>query len=822
MNRAATGALLFFSGAAALVYQLLWIKQLSLVVGVDVYAVTTAVSAFFGGLALGSSVFGRKAESSGSPLRLYAALELGIAGLGVTITLALAHAAAPFAQLESRVGLLAWAVPFLLVAAPATLMGGTIPVLIRAMSPGSGHVGRTGGRLYAANTAGAIAGALLVPFLLVPALGVTGSALAAAAFNLAAAAGAWALASLAGGPLRAGAASPEARASRAGATLALRLYAIAGGIALGYEVVWSQAIAQFVSTRVFAFAIVLATYLTGLAVGSAIYARVADRVRDPWGTFGLLVAGAGLLALLAVTGLGTWLMTWQSNLEVAVRAATSSELAAMCSRFALAALWFVFAPTLLLGAAFPAALRLAAGPDRIGDDLGRVLALNTAGGIAGTLITGFLLVPSLGVIHTLAALATAAAALGLVAIVSGGPIARRRRTAGVAIAAATLLAAVMTPEDRIAQLLTSTRGGGTLISYAESAGGTVAVVEQTAGASSFRRLYIQGVSNSGDVFASLRYMRLQALLPLLVHRGEPRSALVIGLGTGITAGALLRYPGLERPVCAELLPAVVRAAPLFHGNYGVATDSRLDLRVRDGRRELLRSSERYDVITLEPPPPSAMGVVNLYSRDFYALAGHRLTADGLLAQWWPLATQNDEDSRAMVRAFLDAFPYASLWTTELHEMLLLGSPEPIELDAARIGARFDHPEVAAALGEVGIGSPAALLATWIADRGGLEHYASGVMPVTDDRPGIEYATWTRRDEFSRVLPALMALTDPPPVINASPELVQSIAAEQNRLRRFYEAALEAYAGRRERAGWGLAQVLAEDPQNPYFASFSSR
>ncbi len=818
---AAPGFLLFLSGAAALIYQLLWIKQLSLVVGVDVYAVTIAVSAFFGGLALGSRVFGRRAESSLRPLRLYAALEVGIAVLGVGITLALAHAAAPFAELESRVGLLAWAVPFLLVGAPATLMGGAMPVLVRAVSPGSGRVGRTGGQLYAANTAGAIAGALLVPFLLVPALGVTGSALAAAALNMAAAA----LASLAGGALRAEAAPPGARASGAeavsSAALALRLYAIAGGIALGYEVVWSQAIAQFVSTRVFAFAIVLATYLTGLAIGSALYSRVVDRVRDPWSAFGLLVAGAGLVALLSVAGLGTWLMVWQSNLEEAVRAGTSSETAAMCARFALAALWFVFVPTLLLGAAFPAALRLAAGPDRIGDDLGRVLALNTAGGIVGTLVTGFLLVPSLGIIHTLAALATAAAALGLAAIVAGGPTARRRRTAGVAIAAATLIAAVMTPEDRIAQLLTSTRGGGTLISYAESAGGTVAVVEQTAGASSFRRLYIQGVSNSGDVFASRRYMRLQALLPLLVHRGEPRSALVIGLGTGITAGALLRYPGLERPVCAELLPAVVQAAPLFHGNYGVATDSRLDLRVRDGRRELLRSSERYDVITLEPPPPSAMGVVNLYSRDFYALAGHRLTANGLLAQWWPLATQNDEDSRAMVRAFLDAFPYASLWTTELHEMLLLGSPEPIELDAARIGARFDHPEVAAALAEVGIGSPAALLATWIADRGGLEHYASGVMPVTDDRPGIEYATWTRRGEFSRVLPALMALTDSPPVINASPELIESVRAEQNRLRRFYEAALEAYAGRREQAGLGLAQVLAEDPQNPYFASFSA-
>ena len=221
---AALGLLLFLSGAAALIYQLLWIKQLSLVVGVDVYAVTTAVSAFFGGLALGSRVFGRRAESSGRPLRLYAALELGIAVLGVGITLALAHAAAPFAQLESRVGLLAWAVPFLLVGAPATLMGGTMPVLIRAVSPGSGQLGRTGGQLYAANTAGAIAGALLVPFLLVPAFGVTGSALAAAALNLAAAAPAAcrggalrAEAASPGAALRAGAASPGARASRAGA-----------------------------------------------------------------------------------------------------------------------------------------------------------------------------------------------------------------------------------------------------------------------------------------------------------------------------------------------------------------------------------------------------------------------------------------------------------------------------------------------------------------------------------------------------------------------------------------------------------------------------
>ena len=139
---------------------------------------------------------------------------------------------------------------------------------------------------------------------------------------------------------------------------------------------------------------------------------------------------------------------------------------------------------------------------------------------------------------------------------------------------------------------------------------------------------------------SLRYMRLQALLPLIVHAGEPRSAMVIGYGTGITAGALSRYPGLERRVVAELLPGVLHAAPLFKGSYGASQGPGLDVRLKDGRRELLGSAERYDLITLEPPPPSAAGVVNLYSQDFYSLAAARLNSQGIVAQWLPLPTQN--------------------------------------------------------------------------------------------------------------------------------------------------------------------------------------
>jgi spermidine synthase len=289
------------------------------------------------------------------------------------------------------------------------------------------------------------------------------------------------------------------------------------------------------------------------------------------------------------------------------------------------------------------------------------------------------------------------------------------------------------------------------------------------------------------------------------------------LGTGITAGALLTHPGLERRVAVELLPAVVRATPLFRGNYGAATDARLEIRLGDGRHELLRSRESWDVITLEPPPPSAAGVVNLYSRDFYRLCQHRLAPGGLMAQWWPLPTQNDEASRGLVRSFRDVFPHATLWTTELHEMLLLGSAEPIELDPARVAARLAAPELAASLREVGVPSAAALLATWVTDRKGLEAYAGTAPPVTDDRPRIEHASWVRPGEFERVLPRLLALASEPPL--GSDESQAAVAAERRRLVRFYEGTLAGLA--RDHTSWSEAMrdVVSEDPHNPYYRWF---
>ncbi|EPJ93546.1 fused MFS/spermidine synthase [Pseudomonas psychrophila] len=805
--------LLFISGTAALIYQVLWIKQLSLVIGVEVYAITTGISAFFAGLALGGLLFGRFADRLVKPLLLYAGLEVGVAVLGVATTLGLSLSAAPFAWLEQKVGLLAWLLPLLLVGLPALLMGGTLPVLVRALAADPRQLGQAGGRLYAANTAGAIAGTLLTAFVLIATLGVRGSAYAAALLNVVAAIGALIVQRRYPTPLATPSSTPPSPAR-----LAMVLYAIAGGVALGYEVVWSQSIVQFMSTRTYAFAVVLATYLTGLFIGSSLMARRVDRLRDPWGIFALLIAGAGLVALLEVALLGRWLILLQTRGETLVLALGTSALVGMSTRFAVAALCIVFIPTLLLGAAFPVALRLCVGPDRVGRDVGAVVAFNTLGGIVGVALCGFVLIPLLGLVRTLGLLAIIAAGVGYVAVRQGHGVKKGHRQGVIALSLAALLVAWLTPVERIADLLPGARNAE-LAFYEEGRGGTVAVVTQGKGERTFHRLYIQGVSNTGDAMPSLRYMRIQALLPLLIHNGEPRSAMVIGFGTGITAGALLSYPGLEQRVVAELLPSVVKASSLFKGNFDAAANPGLQVRLRDGRQELLRSDQRYDLITLEPPPPSASGVVNLYSRDFYQLAAQRLEPLGIVAQWLPLPTQNIDDSRSLVRSFLDVFPYATLWTSEFHEMLLVGSLQPIELDAARINARFEQPGVRSALQDVGVASAAALLATWVTDRQGLERFAADAPAVTDDQPRIEYAPWVRSKEISRVLPALLDLRRPALLLNADPGFVARMNDHQQRLMQFYRSSLHAYDGDREAWARDIREVMRGDGANPYYRWF---
>jgi len=793
-------------------------RQLGLVAGIEVEATSVVVSGFFTGLAFGSHLFGARADRSDTPWRLYASLELGSAVLGVLATFVLAGSAVWFVPLRALVGPFAWVPLLLLVAGPSALMGGTLPALLRVERPTQARVARRAGLFYAANTAGAIFGVLLTPFALLPVLGVRGSALAAGAANTLIAVVAWRLLGKRSKrrelPQAAAASSKLSRDAK----VCLALYGAAGGVALGYEVLWTQTLVQFLSTRAYAFAVVLATYLSGLALGSYAYARVADRVQQRWAAFGLLVAGAGVSALGGLALLGGWLPAVQGSFGRAALDITDSRMLMMCVRFAVAAGALVLLPTLLLGAAYPAAMRVVANASSVGADAGHVVAANTAGGIAGSLLTGFVLLPALGLMRAFALLALVAAAIGATAVLHAASARRLRALAG-ALVVTSIAGLVWLPRDKLARLLAEERGGKTLF-YEEAASGTVAVLEQAAPSGAFRRLYIQGVSNTGDAMPSLRYMRLQAFVPLAAAKA-PRSALVIGLGTGITCGALGAWPGLERRACVELSPAVAKAAGYFHGNFAVTRDPRFQISIADGRHQLLAANERYDVITLEPPPPAAAGVVNLYSREFYALARNRLAKGGVLAQWWPLATQNDADSRSLVQSFLQEFPHVALFSTELHEMLLLGGADPLAFDLAQVEARLAAPATASALAEVGIASPAALLGTYVTGRPGLEAYAQGAAPVTDDDPRIEYSPWVRPGELTRVLPQLLELASEPPIVDRerSPAALAGIEVERQSLHTFYRGALAAMLGDRDEWASAMQEVAPMAARNAYYAWF---
>jgi len=211
--------------------------------------------------------------------------------------------------------------------------------------------------------------------------------------------------------------------------------------------------------------------------------------------------------------------------------------------------------------------------------------------------------------------------------------------------------------------------------------------------------------------------------------------------------------------------------------------------------------------------------VNLYSRDFYALAAGRLAPGGLMAQWLPLATQNDEDTRALVRSFLDVFPQATLWTTELHETLLLGGQEALRLDPATIAARMAQPEVKASLAEVGVGDPVALLSTVVTDRVGLEAYAGDAPAVTDDRPRIEHASWLRPGEFGRVLARVLLQRREPPLVGGDETVRALVAARRDTLLAFYQAAVYWYGGQTDQVEPLLTAALGAEPDNPYFRWF---
>lgn len=776
----------FLSGFAGLVYEVLWLRDLSLLFGSTTHSAATTLAVFFLGLSTGSFVWGRRAARVANPMREYALLEVGVAGSACAyfLLLPIYHAlyTTLYEPLESSPALLTAAKAVLAggVLFPAAFfMGGTLPLVGQHLIRHRSELGTRGALLYAVNTVGGASGALAAGFYLPVWLGFRASYAAAIALNLVLASAAWWIgrsSEPAPAPEPAGTPTPESESEGELPPAVIAGVAfLSGFVALGLEVLWTRMFAQVLHNSIYSFAAILVVFLVSLGIGGGLASILARTVRRPVHGLTALLIGAGIgvgaspfLFYLATGGLR----------YLASREDWSSYLASVFGMLALVCL----GPGVLVGAVLPFLLRVVS-PETgtsAGAVLGRLAAINTAAGVVGSLVVGFVLIDVLGVWGSLRSLAVVY-----------------------------LLASFLDPGRLpIVPDYDHLRVKPRLLRAWEGRDGTVAVLQTP------NDLWI-----TLDTYYSLGGTRVapheqaQGDLPLLLHP-NPRSVFFLGMGTGISAGAALRH-SVDRVVTAELNPNVVEAAREFFGPYtnGLFTDPRSEIVVEDGRNLLKGRSERYDVIISDLFVPWQAGTGSLYTREHYEIIRERLAPGGLFAQWLPFYQLTRRDLDIILRTILDVFSEATLWrggfSADRPVLAVIARSEPAPLDAERVAERFRERRK---LPELPRAQAVGLTAMFYA--GNLQAIRSELADVpvnTDDRPVLEYEApiHQRRqragkarlfvgEDLSRWVGQLSERTPPasdPYLQRLTPEELDYVAAG----RLLFDAGVFAQAGDQERA-----------------------
>lgn len=745
-------AMFFVSGASGLIYEVAWFRLLSLSFGVSVYAASAVLTAFMGGLALGSWVFGkitaRWQQNDPSEQRPVAALLLQLFAL-IEIGVALFAFATPplFAALT---GLYVWmareirpdpfvynavrtALATLALVPPTFLMGGTLPVLAHLLAMPEQDRGQRLGLLYAINTFGGVLGALAAGLLLIPALGVYGSLYLGGGLDLAVAGASFWLArhwqakravpSPAAPPAPSQPALPspgitrtasvrasggrtivatnismrlahngavsglqtQSAANRSAsflkpAQLALIGYALSGFAALGYQVVWTRTLAIFSLNAVFSFTIMLVTFLIGLAAGSAWAGRRIDHHPQPLALFGWLQVGIGMCAVIALYAFA------RMPTLLDMFTARTGFLASLWAEFFAAAV-IMIVPTFLMGAVFPVAARLYTGPSladaaavtapqqrMVGSRVGRLYALNTVGATLGACVAGFVFIPLIGLQRSSLLLAALNLMIGAVAVLMASPtVWERLRLAGVA--GATVLAVALLPPG----VYLGFREGviPELVYYREGVDATVAVFEVRY--PPLKMSFVNGRNEVPTDRHSMRAFHLLGHLPALL-RPDADNALMISFGNGIASGAMATHP-IPRIHAVELVAEQVEAARLYEAeNRGVLNRLGFQITIEDGRNYLLRSTERYDIITADATHPINNSSWALFTHEFYTMVKDHLADDGVFIQWLPFHDLSERDYRDIVHTFQSVFPHTTLWYTGATHSFLVATPYPLTRD----------------------------------------------------------------------------------------------------------------------------------------------
>lgn len=700
-TRALLTALFFASGAVGLAYEVAWTRALLRVLGSTAAGSAIVLGVFVGALGVGARWAGARADRAARPLRAYGVLELLAALWALLFLPLLALLDGPFVAVASDLGEgLRWGVRLLvavvLVGPGAFLLGSTLPFMVRAWPRAPERESRAVPWLYGMNTLGAVLGAWGTGFFLLEALGVAG------ALRLAVALGALvgALALFTSSRRRFASARRET-APHTHAPLARRALlaaVVCGFLSLATEVVGFRILTFFVEGFSTSFAAMLGVFILGLGLGSLVLGPWAARIERPWA--GLRVLGLGLLAYLLLTGL-VLLPRLEALLQdvrawAYAHASGPQDLESGHRLVALAGALVVFlVPAFLLGPTFPLCVRWArAGGASEGRALGAVYLANSVGSLLGPLVVTFLLVPGLGLVE-------AWGVVLLLVLVAWTTLRSREEHGRVFVVLRVLLAAAIVfalwPVARGADdqsvlrwsHVLARKPDRTLLAVESDSVTTASVIETADGE---RILYTDDFA-AAATGPQYRYMRLLGHLPaLLAQRQE--NAFVIAFGTGTTAGAVARHPGVQRLEVAELSRAVIEMAPYFNEVHGgVLEDPRTRLLVDDGREALLLHAPDLDIITLEPLMPYSPAGLPFYTREFYELARDRLREGGVVCQWVPVHAMRVGLYEALLKTFYEVFPDGTLWFFEQSTALIGrkgGAPPPRDELATRFAAAQAH------------------------------------------------------------------------------------------------------------------------------------
>jgi len=752
-------SIFFFSGFAALVYELLWFRQLGFIFGNTVYAATTVLTAYMGGLALGAHLFGRRIHRSRNPIRWFAALEAGIGLYALAVPFLFRLVQLTYRWLfqnvsDSQLVLtpFRFGLSLLVLILPTMMMGATLPVLAQGLTRRDKRFASRISLLYGVNTMGAVAGLTTAGFLLIPTLGLWKTNLVGVTSNLLVGGLGWLIARgiTLPPPEKAEAVEAAADSSRRLARTLLLASGISGFLALAFEVVWFRGLILIFGSTTYSFCVMLAVFLAGIALGSLVLGWLSDileRRLDLVMALSFLVIGAWtLFAMYRFNSKAEWLLqylldhsfTWESMIRAKI----------------LITLSFLLVPTLCFGFAFAV---VAKAVRRAGSTSGRAVAevytVNTVGALLGSLAGGFLLLPRLGIERSLITLAMVSL---VVAVILAGRSKQPApmRFGPVVAAVAILLVAFVQPPVISRRMLAAgpyfspwqfvSKGkiafwdrveAGHLLLYEEGLTSTVSVTTSRDGLYSF--------SSNGKVQAdsgdpSMMLQRLQGHLPMLFHP-DPKEVVNIGLGAGVTFGSLSCYP-VDHLEVVEIEPGVKKVAGIWADlNHHIMQNPKAKISIGDGRNHLFCTPRRYDVITADPFEPVVSGAGHLYTVDHFRQARECLADDGIMGQFLPMYEMSREDFLTIMRSFAEAFPTSALFFTGT-DTVMLGFKNEIVFNAGTMRARFQIPEVSASLAEIGISRPELIFGMFVADLSELLKAEADGALNTDDLPVIEYRT----------------------------------------------------------------------------------